>query len=131
MHFDRQYFIQFTRNPDAINMKKFLWSILSELKIMYGNLFDELSLQALLERAFLYIVGLTVEASKRYVTVNKKTKESGLLFYQMGAKDVYLLELKRVRPNAIEYPEEESNQKFKSKPIHWYSIEYEENRIYL
>ena len=131
MHFDTQYFIKFTRNPDAINMKEFLWSILSELEIMYGNLFDELSLQALLERAFLYIGGLTVEASKRYVLQNKKTKEPDLLFYQKDAKDVYLLELKRVRPNAIEYPEEENNQKFKSKPINWYPSEYEENRIYL
>ena len=131
IHFDIQYFIKFTRNPDAINMKEFLWSILSELEILYGNLFDELSLQALLERAFLYIGGLTVEASKRYVLQNKKTKESDLLFYQKDAKDVYPLELKRVRPNAIEYPEEENNQNFKSKPINWYPSVYEENRIYL
>ena len=133
VNFDSQMLYTLNMDPSEANMKNFLWSILSNVKTLYDNLFDELSLQAVLEvgisRITNGIMKMQIEASKNYF-LKKGNRESDLIFYTKGSNTVFLLELKRVRPNAIDYVEKENKKKFGDE-VNWYRNQYVENRQYL
>jgi len=89
-------------NPSAENMNKFLWSFVEQIKTPLDNYYSETSLQILLEgcmRASLHSVKtLHIAAEFEYSNL---INQSDLIF--CFSDKLFLLELKRIRPNAIDY----------------------------